>query len=209
MIPPSLPESYTQPVVTLGWRPLRPSILPPRGSSVPVLGNDTCTGAPIAQRDATVTVTESAARQAAGFSLMEVLVTVAILGILASLAAPSFNDLIAGQRANSAASDLHVALIKTRSEATKRNANVTLSPNSGGWQYGWQLINPSDSSVIDAHAATSGLTIAGPASVIYQGSGRVQGSAPSFLITSTAVSSVQRCVSVDLSGRAYVKKSSC
>lgn len=148
-------------------------------------------------------------RQVAGFSLIEALVTVAILAILTSLAAPSFNDLIAGQRAGSAASDLHMALIKTRSEATKRNANVTLSPNAGDWQNGWQIVIASDSSVIDTHSATNGLTVGGPSSVTFQGSGRVQGTPPSFLISSTAISSIQRCVSVDLSGRAYVKKSSC
>lgn len=144
-----------------------------------------------------------------GFTLVEVVIVVAILGVLASLAAPAFNEMVAGQRASGAASDLQIALIKTRSEATKRNANVTLSQAAGGWQNGWQILNPTDASVIDAHAAVTGLTISGPASVIYQGSGRVQGSAPSFSILSTTFSTAARCVSVDLSGRPLVKKASC
>jgi len=148
-------------------------------------------------------------RKAAGFTLVESLVVIAILAILASLAAPSFSNLIASQRVNALASDLRITLAKARSEALKRNVNVTVSQNAGGWELGWKLINPSDSSVIDTHAASSGLTIKGPASVTYQSSGRVQGSPPSFLIASISQSSVQSCVSVDLSGSSYVKKASC
>jgi len=149
------------------------------------------------------------ASPAAGFTLVEALVVMAIIGTLAALAAPSFNELIAGQRASNAAGSLHVALIKTRSEATKRNASVTLVPSAGGWKDGWQVLDPRDSTALDSFPATTGLTISGPASVIYQGSGRVQGSAPAFEIISTALPDVKRCVSVDLSGRAFVKKGAC
>lgn len=145
----------------------------------------------------------------AGFSLVEAMIVVAILAILTSVALPSFSSLIANQRANVAASDLHIALIKTRSEAIKRNANVTLSPNAAGWQAGWQLLSPVDASVIDSHGVASALTIDGPANVVYGRSGRIQGTAPAFTITSTTISTIKRCVLVDLSGRAYVKKTSC
>lgn len=145
----------------------------------------------------------------AGFTLVEALVTVAIIGILSAIAAPSFKELLIGQRASNAASNLHIGLTRARSEATKRNARVTLSPNAGGWEYGWEVLNPADSTALDSYPATSGLTISGPASVIYQGSGRVVGTAPSFEVASTVLITVKRCVLVDLSGRATVTKAAC
>src|SRR5450830_671501 len=127
-------------------------------------------------------------RSGSGFTMIELLVVIAIAGILAALAAPSFSDLIASKRAQAVASELYVALLKARSEAVTRNANVTLSPKTGGWQNGWQILDPANASrVLDDRGAASGATISGlagvsaPAGVTYQGSGRVQGnSAPSF-----------------------------
>lgn len=153
-------------------------------------------------------------RRCDGFTLLEALVVVAILGILASIAAPSFRDLIASQRVKSVASDLHMGLIKTRSEAIKLNTLVTLTPKTGGWQNGWkiQYVNPLNVIVVlDDHQAPSGITFSvSPASVTYQSSGRIQGAATvNFQVVSSAVSTVIRCVSVDPSGRSNVKASSC
>src|SRR5512140_629382 len=79
-----------------------------------------------------------------GFTLTELLVVIAVASILAALAAPSFTDLIASKRAQAVASELYFSLLKARSEALTRNANVTLSPKAGGWQTGWQILDPAN-----------------------------------------------------------------
>ncbi|WP_459572191.1 GspH/FimT family protein [Cupriavidus sp. 8B] len=94
-----------------------------------------------------------------------------------------------------------------------RNANVTLSPKTGGWQNGWQILDPSNAAnVLDDRGTTSGATVTGPANVVYRASGRLQaGAAPSFVISTVAGSTTNyQCVSVDLNGRPYMlAASSC
>jgi len=146
---------------------------------------------------------------AMGFTIIEVMVTVAIAAVLISIAAPSFVGLVADQRAKSAASDLLTALNVTRSEAIKQNANVTLQPKSGGWQNGWVIVNPGGgANLLDSNAP--GVPIAGgPAGVSYNAGGRIAATstAPSFTIGESGMP--QRCVSVDLSGRPHIKASAC
>ena len=144
-----------------------------------------------------------------GFSLIELMMVVALAAIMALVAMPSFQETIESQRIRGTATDLMIALTRARSEAIKRNVNITLSPKSGDWANGWQIPDPSTGTVIEDHAATAGLTVTGPGSVVYQSSGRVQGSsAPSFSISGD-VSASTRCVAVDLSGRPSVKAGSC
>ena len=143
-----------------------------------------------------------------GFTLIEVMMAVAIAAILVSLAAPSFVRMLADQRVKAAATDLYTAMSVTRSEAIKHNRNVTLQPKSGGWANGWVIANPEGGAdLLDANA--TGVPVAGgPASVIYNAGGRLAGTAaPSFTIGESDMP--QRCLSVDLSGRPHIKASAC
>ena len=78
-----------------------------------------------------------------GFSLLELMVVVAIVAILAGLAAPSFVELLRNNRLASASSALQVSLNLARSEAVKRGADarVTVVANgvAGNWPNGWTV----------------------------------------------------------------------
>ncbi len=147
----------------------------------------------------------SARRGERGFTLTELIVTVSVAAILLTVAVPSFNGIIASQRAKTLASALYATLAKTRSEALTLNGNVTLQPKAGGWGSGWQMLDPNNN-VLDDYTASPGITIAGPAAVTYRSSGRLPaGVTPMFQISTTSGSTVNfQCVSVELSGRPYM-----
>jgi type IV fimbrial biogenesis protein FimT len=157
--------------------------------------------------------TDRANGRAHGFTMIEMLAVVAIVGILAALAAPGLAQLIATVRAGGAASDLYQALATARSEATKRNTNVTLARKSGAWINGWTIVDPGDASkiLLDRNALEGAAITASLASVVYQSSGRVQGSVrPTFAIATTSGSTtISKNVCVDISGRPYVSDSAC
>jgi prepilin-type N-terminal cleavage/methylation domain-containing protein len=146
-------------------------------------------------------------RRAAGFTMTEMAVTVAIAAILGVIAVPAFNTMIATQRGKTYASALYGTLAKTRSEAITLNGNVTLNPAAGGWGNGWQMNDP-NGNPLDNRGASVGVTIAGPNLVTYTPSGRMPAGtvAPVFVISTMSGSThIYQCVSVDLSGRPYMK----
>ena len=145
-----------------------------------------------------------------GFTLPELLAVLAVLAILSAMAAPSFGALIGTMRARTTSSDLYASLSRARSEAIKRNAQVTLAPSGAHWQDGWKIPDPADTNhLLDAHLAVPNGTVTGPASVIFLPNGRVKnGAQPSFDIA-IAAQAQHRCVRLDLSGRPLQSASGC
>ena len=146
-----------------------------------------------------------------GFTLIELMVVLSIMAILAGLAAPSMSKLVATQRLRSAAGDMHLTLVKARSEAVKRNKDVTVSPEAGSWAAGWSILDPDGGATpLDVRGPTSSVTVTTSAtSVIYRATGRASAAVPQFVFSSSRTD-VVRCISADPSGRPYVKEgSSC
>ncbi len=85
------------------------------------------------------------ARAQRGFSLVELLVTIAIAGIMAGLAAPSFSRMINANRIQTSASALQGDLMFARTEAVKRgiwvsvcaSADQATCSGANTWQTGW------------------------------------------------------------------------
>ena len=67
-----------------------------------------------------------------GFTLIELMVVISIMAVLLGIGVPSFKSFIAGQRVKTAAGDFSLALVFARSEAIKRNADVTVTAASSG-----------------------------------------------------------------------------
>lgn len=80
-----------------------------------------------------------------GFTLIEMLVTVAIAGILLAISTPYFTEIITNNKTQSYSSELSMALFLAQNEAIKRGVQVTVKPNATGtgykWQGGWTIFS--------------------------------------------------------------------
>ncbi|MFT4247802.1 MAG: GspH/FimT family pseudopilin [Pseudomonas sp.] len=94
-------------------------------------------------------------RREAGFTLIELMVTIAVLAITLALAVPGFTGLINAGRLVAESNELVASLQLARSEAIRRNAGVALcassdgstcsEASSGDWSY-WVVRVVSDTS---------------------------------------------------------------
>ncbi len=73
-----------------------------------------------------------------GFTISELLITLSIVGILATLAGPSFSDMLKNNRLTTQTNDLILAMNIARSEAVKRGNAVAVTWN-GNWAMGWTV----------------------------------------------------------------------
>jgi len=131
----------------------------------------------------------------AGFSLVELIITMSIAAILLTLAVPSFSTLIKDNRQVTQANDLITTLTLVRSEAIKRGTRVTACKSadgascaaSGGWEQGWiAFVDDNNDATVNAgeellrvHGALSaGATLKGDANlgsyISYEARGNAQ-----------------------------------
>lgn len=80
----------------------------------------------------------SQVRRPAGFTVVEMAVTLAVAVILLGIGVPAFSTLIDNQRMTTAAGDFLAAIHLARSEAVQRGTRVDLVPVDGrDWKNGW------------------------------------------------------------------------
>lgn len=80
-----------------------------------------------------------------GFTLVELMVTIAVVAIGAALAYPSFTNVIQSNRAATGANELIASLTLARSEALRHPSGVTVCTSAdgascgGSWTDGWMV----------------------------------------------------------------------
>jgi len=86
-----------------------------------------------------------------GFTVMELLLAIAVLAIVTTLAVPAFTQFIANNRLAAEANEMVASFQFARSEALKRGVPVQVCPSTdgnacgGGWSDGWIAVaDPGD-----------------------------------------------------------------
>lgn len=158
-----------------------------------------------------------------GFSLIELLVTISILGVLLTIAAPSFVEFLQNSKMSNQATDLVTALQYAKSEAVKRNTLVSVCAKGGSttvcnggaeaWTNGWQVMvdanndcveDTDDGDVIlrnwDAVEGTS-ICFSGGNKARFKNTGMLSGTAGTFRICDSREESAVRGIVLSPQGR--------
>lgn len=78
-------------------------------------------------------------RPMAGFTVIELIITVAVLAILVAIATPSFRELSVNNRTTAATNNLLADLALARNEAVKTARVAYVTATGGNWGNGWMV----------------------------------------------------------------------
>lgn len=154
-----------------------------------------------------------------GFTLIELMVTVALVAILATLAMPSYSEFLRNWRRDSASRALTADIQMARTQSIKKSRQVVMCPSANGtacagnsnWQTGWlvfvdvnadQTINAGES-ILSVGGAASGIaTITGTGgvtSLIFLPSGLMGSAATNITITPSGATPTTNVSRINLS----------
>lgn len=153
-----------------------------------------------------------------GFTAVEMMITLTIIGVLLAISAPGLRQLTLNQGVKSAAFDMFSAIVYARSEAIKRpGETVTLRPvtaSGGGWVNGF-YVRDGAGDQLRKWTVASNITVTDKnstpvTSISFGKDGHLTVTPKIEINLSSAVSGVSpRCVQVDLTGRPYAALGAC
>lgn len=101
--------------------------------------------------DSTLQFRNGVSGRHSGFTLIELMITIAIIAIGAAIALPSFREFNIRMHVSDTTNGLVHALNLARSEAVKRGADVEVEAIGGSWNNGWEIKVVSSAEVLDSH----------------------------------------------------------
>lgn len=154
-----------------------------------------------------------------GFTLVELMITLAVLAIMVTVAIPSFRDFIMNNRLASNANEFVAAIHLVRSGAIKHQRNAYITSNAGtNWTNGWSVWVDKDGDsaqdadetirVTQAFTGNTTLTSDGKVQFQYRPTGLVDG--PGTLTLCDSRTAEQgRQIDVSVAGRVNVQTVAC
>jgi len=153
-------------------------------------------------------------RRTDGFTLVELVVVMSILGLLAAVAVPGFGAFGREQRIRTAAFDLVADLLLARSEAILRASTVTVVGQGEGWNAGWTVRVDGGlhvGTVVQRRDGPGrGVELSGADAIAFDRNGRlVGGGGARIAIADRDAGTVKRCIEIDLGGMARSRSGPC
>jgi type IV fimbrial biogenesis protein FimT len=149
-----------------------------------------------------------------GFTLIEMLVTLAIFAVLLMIAIPSMRPFLQSQSVKNASMDINSTVALARSEAIKRNATVDVTANSAtDWSRGWVVSQTTPAATIRKQPALNNIVITSSSgSFSFDGNGRMTSTGSTFTIkplNKTGSQPLCLTVTVGSTGRVESTKVTC
>jgi type IV fimbrial biogenesis protein FimT len=161
-----------------------------------------------------------------GFTLIELIVTLAVAAVILTIAVPSFSAVLQGNRVTTSTNDLVGALNLARSEAVMRASRVSICPSSNGtsctqtnWRQGWivfidggtpGVVDGSDTVLQVSRGLDSGVTLSTSTTAIqFLSTGRTSATDSDAFLLCTNQSELGREVRVARTGRVKVEATEC
>ncbi|MBL1293328.1 MAG: GspH/FimT family pseudopilin [Thiotrichales bacterium] len=147
-----------------------------------------------------------------GFTLIELLITLSIVAILVTVAAPNFSSMLQNNRLATQTNLLIADLNFARSESIKRNTTIHLSPSEDGWDSGWNIsIAGSDELLRSTEISQQNIGVApnnGDALTFTSG-GNLDSQTSCFAITDAHDDNHSRTVKIETTGRVAITSEEC
>ena len=146
-----------------------------------------------------------------GFTLLEAMVTVAVMAILVGIGAANFGPIMNAARVRNAALDLSSDFAFARAEAVKRNLEVTLARNGATWSAGWTISASGVATALRVREALSAqvTSTSALASVVFDGSGRTSNVGMVQICPPSSSALEGRQITVTAAGLARSEKLGC
>lgn len=151
---------------------------------------------------------------------MELMIVLALVGILATIAVPSFKSMIQNNRIQTQSNDVFTALNYARSEAVRRKVDLIVCSAKDdqsdcdaaeSWANGWLIKRSDNNELLKVWPAMkNGMTVTDDAKTItFTSTGRSSGTLALTLTAPNCTGDQIRVISVNATGRTSVAKSSC